>query len=337
MLVSRIGPGMRWVALSMAFGSLAACSTTGSGTTTTKHSKEYFSEKAYGVAASPRVVESGPVPKGGGRDMVGKPYVVKGKRYVPRVDRNYDRVGYASWYGSAFHGRLTANGEVYDQNALTAAHPTFPLPSYARVTNLDNGSSVIVRVNDRGPYERGRIIDFSNKTAQLLDMKGHGTAKVRVQYVGRARMDGQDQAFLMASYIPKGARNPYMPPSQIAPGIMVASADNTLPDGALSDIPVPSSPRPLALNETAHQPAAFASLDQVITVLPMIGPYPATRPAFAEMAAERGASYASGFAEEQINKRHEPASFKALLESQASLTPAMIRASYRRQGAGSDS
>lgn len=336
MLVSRIGPGMRWVALSMAFGSLAACSTT-SGTTTTKHSKEYFSEKAYGVAASPRVVYSGPVPKGGGRDMVGTPYVVKGKTYVPRLDRNYDRVGYASWYGSAFHGRLTANGEVYDQNALTAAHPTFPLPSYARVTNLDNGSSVIVRVNDRGPYERGRIIDFSNKTAQLLDMKGHGTAKVRVQYVGRARMDGQDEAFLMASYIPKGGRNPYMPPSQIAPGIMVASADNTLPAGAFGDVPVPSSPRPLALNETSRQPVAFESLNNVVTVLPMIGPYPAIRPAFVEMAGKRDASYASGYAEVQDIKRHEPASFQALLESQASLTPAMIRASYKRQGAGSDS
>ncbi len=90
----------------------------------------------------------------------------------------------ASWYGDAFHGRRTANGEVYDMRSLTAAHPTMPLPSYARVTNLSNGYSVIVRVNDRGPYHGGRVMDVSSRVADVLDFKSTGTAKIKVEYVG---------------------------------------------------------------------------------------------------------------------------------------------------------
>jgi rare lipoprotein A len=106
----------------------------------------------------------------------------------------------ASWYGDAFHGRLTANGEVYDVRGLTAAHPTMPLPSYARVTNLRNNRSVVVRVNDRGPFARGRIIDVSETAAEMLGFRRAGTAKVKVEYVGPARMDGLDHDMLVASY-----------------------------------------------------------------------------------------------------------------------------------------
>jgi len=171
-----------------------------------KRSSEYFPESKYGVKASPRVVEYGqPVPQGGGRYMVGKAYKVKGRTYTPKEDKRYKAVGYASWYGSAFHGRYTANGEVYDMDTLSAAHPTMPLPSYARVTNLRNGSSVVVRVNDRGPYERNRVIDLSAKTAELLDVKRHGSAKVKVEYIGPARMEGHDKQMLLASYVgPEG-------------------------------------------------------------------------------------------------------------------------------------
>ena len=98
----------------------------------------------------------------------------------------------ASWYGAAFHGRRTANGEVYDMASLSAAHPTMPLPSYARVTNLGNGYSVIVRVNDRGPYHAGRVMDVSSRVADVLDMKAMGTARVKVDYVGAAPMEGSD-------------------------------------------------------------------------------------------------------------------------------------------------
>ena len=185
---------------------LAGCASAPQSKSKTKGSKEYFAESKYGVKASPRVAFSKgkSLPRGGGRDQTGKPYKVKGRWYYPKEDKNYVKVGQASWYGEAFHGRLTANGEVYDMTHLTAAHPTMPLPSYARVTNLSNGSSVIVRVNDRGPYERNRVIDLSQKAAQMLDYQHHGTAKVKVEYVGRAPLDGDDDAFLMASYRPAG-------------------------------------------------------------------------------------------------------------------------------------
>src|SRR6202011_721129 len=122
----------------------------------------------YGVSSSPRVVAYGdPVPKGGGTYRVGKPYTVAGRVYVPEEDPNYRAEGLASWYGDDFHGRQTANGEVYDMHGISAAHPTLPLPSYARVTNLSNGRSVIVRVNDRGPYHNNRLIDLSVKASRL--------------------------------------------------------------------------------------------------------------------------------------------------------------------------
>mgnify|MGYP002652400236 CR=1 FL=1 len=154
----------------------------------------------YGVSASPRVVQLGePVPKGGGTYRVGKPYVVAGRTYVPEEDVNYRAEGLASWYGDDFHGRLTANGEVFDMASLTAAHPTLPMPSYARVTNLSNGKSLVVRVNDRGPYHGNRLIDVSNKAAELLDFKGNGVARVRVEYVGRAPLEGSDDRQLLAT------------------------------------------------------------------------------------------------------------------------------------------
>jgi rare lipoprotein A len=168
----------------------------------------------YGVAASARVVEPGqPVPKGGGVYRVGKPYVVAGRVYVPQADPDYSAVGYASWYGDDFHGRYTANGEIFDENAISAAHPTLPLPSYARVTNLSNHKSIIVRINDRGPYAKGRLIDLSVKTAKLLGFYGHGVAKVRVDYVGMAPLAGSDDRKLIAT-LREGA--PAEAPVQVA-------------------------------------------------------------------------------------------------------------------------
>ena len=164
-----------------------------------------FSSKQYGVAASPRVTTNRNVRKGGGRSQIGKPYKIRGRWYTPKEDFGYDRKGQASWYGPNFHGRLTANGEVYDQYALSAAHPTFPLPSYARVTNLANGKSVIVRVNDRGPYHSKRIIDLSARASELLDYQSKGVANVRVQYIKRAPLHGLDHKFLASSYQSNGS------------------------------------------------------------------------------------------------------------------------------------
>ena len=241
---------------------MASCASTKTAEAPKKksQSKEYFAESEYGVKASPRVVSDGrPVPKGGGRFMVGQPYEVKGKTYVPKEDANYNKSGLASWYGSAFHGRLTANGEVYDSSHLSAAHPTFPLPSYARVTNIDTGSSVVVRVNDRGPYHPGRIIDVSDKTAEMIDIKQTGTGRVNVQYMGRARMDGEDMPFLMASYVRKGDRLPsFNPGGQIATGVMVASnqplGDQLQSYGSAVPTPVFSGRAPNA--SSAKRPAA---------------------------------------------------------------------------------
>ena len=111
---------------------------------------------------------------------IGKPYQVNGVWYYPKADYRYSETGIASWYGPGFHGKRTANGEVYDENGLTAAHKTLPMPSMVRVTNLENGRSIQVRVNDRGPFEAGRIIDMTRRGAQLLGFIQQGTARVRV-------------------------------------------------------------------------------------------------------------------------------------------------------------
>ena len=112
---------------------------------------------------------------------IGKPYQIHGLWYYPEENYEYDESGIASWYGKKFHARKTANGEIYDMNALTAAHRTLPMPSFVRVTNLDNGRSLVLRVNDRGPFARGRILDASRRSAQLLGFYNQGTARVRVQ------------------------------------------------------------------------------------------------------------------------------------------------------------
>jgi rare lipoprotein A len=111
---------------------------------------------------------------------IGEPYQVKGVWYYPKEDFGYDETGVASWYGPGFHAETTANGEAFDQNELTGAHKTLPLPSLVRVTNLENGRSIIVRINDRGPFVPGRIVDLSRRGAQLLGFEGQGSAKVRV-------------------------------------------------------------------------------------------------------------------------------------------------------------
>ncbi len=333
---------LRWFALGALCLGLASCGTTQGPRSSGKHGKEYFAESEYGVKASPRVAYGKNIPKGGGRYMVGKPYMVKGKRYFPKEDKNYDKVGIASWYGSAFHGRLTANGEVYDLQGLSAAHPTFPLPSYARVTNVENGSSIIVRVNDRGPYHSNRIIDLSGKTAEMLDLKHSGTGKVRVQYVGKARMDGHDMPMLMASYRPAGSRAPsVMPEGQIATGVMVASAEplrkqvQTL-DAQASAIGYGGSTPSGGELQQQNAGAAFAAMPAAapntldaqadmasFPALPDIGPFPYERPMF----SLGGASSASAYIEVPA---HADGPFDAVLIFKGELTSESILASYRR-------
>lgn len=199
----------------------------------------------YGVSSSPRVVSFGQaVPKGGGTYRVGKPYTIAGRTYVPQENQNYRAEGMASWYGDDFHGRLTANGEIFDMTSLTAAHPTMPLPSYARVTNLRNGKSLIVRVNDRGPYHGNRIIDVSNRAAKLLEFQSRGVAPVRVEYVGRASLTGSDDQQLLATL-----RTGEPAPSPSA--VRIAAARPFVPDtsstyGGGRSVPMPAE-RPYTL------------------------------------------------------------------------------------------
>jgi rare lipoprotein A len=200
--------------------------------TSRNHGHEYFSSAKYGPASPKMVADGEPVPRGGGQYLVGRPYTIAGKTYYPGENEGYSAVGMASWYGDAFHGRRTANGEVYDMRALSAAHPTMPLPSYARVTNLANGYSVIVRVNDRGPYHGNRVMDVSSRVADVLDFKGAGTARIKVDYVGRAPLEGSDDDQLLASLRTDGG------PATIdgAPtpsSVMVASQDAPPPSPLL--------------------------------------------------------------------------------------------------------
>jgi rare lipoprotein A len=211
---------------------LAACAPQPQVRTSANHGHEYFSQAKYG-AASPRMIADGqPVPRGGGQYLVGHPYTIAGRTYYPRENPSYSAVGLASWYGDAFHGRRTANGEVYDMRAITAAHPTMPLPSYARVTNLANGYSVIVRVNDRGPYHGGRVMDVSSRAADVLDFMGEGTAKVKVEYVGPAPIEGSDDAQLLASLRTDGS--PATVNGISSPSVMVAQDDSAAQQPATS-------------------------------------------------------------------------------------------------------
>lgn len=246
-------------------------------------SKEYFAESEYGVKASPRVA-SGMfgIKRGGGRDQLGKPYQVRGKWYYPKEERKYSKVGSASWYGDAFHGRLTANGEIYDMTHLTAAHPTMPLPSYARVTNTATGSSVIVRVNDRGPYHDGRIIDLSKRAAEMLDYAHNGTAKVKVDYVGRAPLDGHDEQYLMASYQP--GNKPLDPSVGLPTGVMIAMNGAT-PNAVLGSAGTAPFPGQLSNSrgEAAFQPMLAAQAPAAGEILlPDFGPIAPERPDFGD-------------------------------------------------------
>jgi peptidoglycan lytic transglycosylase len=218
----------------------------------------------YGVAASPRVVQPGePVPKGGGAYRVGRPYMVAGRLYVPEENPNYRAEGLASWYGEDFHGRLTANGEVFDMESISAAHPTLPMPSYVRVTNLANRRSLIVRINDRGPYHANREIDLSGRAAHLLGFRSNGVARVRVEYVGPAPLEGSDDRRLMAT-LREGQ------PAPAPSGIMLASARPFLPRGA--DAPMPPE-RPFELGQPGSEPRETAPTSRrgQVTAAPLPG------------------------------------------------------------------
>jgi rare lipoprotein A len=249
-MVRRLLKGVLLVAV---IGGLGACSSV-------------FDRSAKYGLASTRVVSSGQsVPKGGGHYMVGQPYNIAGKTYIPKEDPQYAKVGTASWYGEDFHGRETANGEIYDLDAVTAAHPTMPLPSYARVTNLENGRSITVRVNDRGPFVDNRIIDVSRTVARKLDFENDGTAQVRVEYVGPAPLEANDEKVLLASYR-DGSGGPGIFGGFPSAPVRVAAAQPPAPPTRSATVPVSvgfastttptPTPRPMPSSATAGDPLA---------------------------------------------------------------------------------
>lgn len=194
-----------------------------------------------------------------GMYKIGNPYQVEGVTYTPRVDYDYVETGIASWYGNKFHGNRTANGEAFDMNTISAAHRTLPLPSMVRVTNLENGRALNVRVNDRGPFARGRIIDLSRRAAQLLGFEQKGTAMVRVEIlpeesIAMARgMDGRAVAAVDNHPTPTAA-----------PRMSVVSAELPPPPGARA-APQPAQNRQITAVAVAPPPATRtpAALEQV--------------------------------------------------------------------------
>ncbi|MEN5081546.1 septal ring lytic transglycosylase RlpA family protein [Bosea sp. TWI1241] len=225
-----------------------------------------FSHPKYGQA-SPRVVEDGkPVPKGGGRELVGRSYTVAGKRYTPyEKPVGYTRTGLASWYGVAFHGRRTANGEVYDRHAISAAHPTMPLPAYARVTNVTNNRSIIVRVNDRGPFHSNRIMDVSQKTAEALAFRHLGTARVKIEYMGRASLGGSDDNMLLASLRTDGSPASIPGRSSTAQIAEAEPAEEATPVRAAPPAPRAAPSQPV-VQAYAEQPAPRTVQSPIIPV-----------------------------------------------------------------------
>lgn len=206
---------------------------------------------------------SGSSPEGSGDDApaiatsaaanykIGKPYQVGGVWYYPQEDFDYDETGIASWYGPDFHAKMTANGEVFDQDAVTAAHKTLQLPCIARVTNLENGRSIVVRINDRGPFVNGRIIDLSRKSAQLLGMEGRGTAKVRVQVMN-------EESRILAGKLPADAGNNEPKVAEAAPRGTISAETLPPPSGGSGPQAAPLPP-PVVLSRPQQQSVAAVS------------------------------------------------------------------------------
>ena len=223
-----------------------------------------FAALALALAGCSGNPQTGPAPNSQGYYKIGNPYQIDGAWYYPAIDWNYDETGIASWYGEPFHGKYTANGELYDMNAVTGAHRTLPMPSIVQVTNLDNGRTIQLRINDRGPYARGRILDMSRRAAQLLGFENIGTAKVRVRILVQESMQAQSLAQgnggtemaaapLVALPVTKVSAENLAPPPQYS----IAAANPPLADGAR-----PAQPLSLA-------PPANAATPDTVKIVPV--------------------------------------------------------------------
>ena len=259
--------------------------------------------------SNPQVYKLGDkVPEGGGTYKVGEPYQIKGRWYRPSETPDYVATGVASWYGEYFHGRKTANGEWYDMERLSAAHPTLPLPAYVRVTNMENGRSIVVRVNDRGPYARDREIDMSWAAARELGFVRAGTARVQVKYIGVAPLEG-DVADMQ--YVdggpgmrgPGGPNRPFFTASASAGGKARASTgprSSPLAAKLLTDAPLPTR-KPLGTVGVAGRkpPRVAPATTAATTATTGEGPTPILPKGFFVRAASfRNVEYARSFRED---------------------------------------
>lgn len=196
-----------------------------------------------------------------GAYKVGKPYQINGVWYYPAEDYNYSETGIASWYGPDFHGKYTANGEVFNQNALTAAHRTLPLPSYVRVTNLQNGRQLVVRVNDRGPFAHSRILDLSRQSAEMLGIIGKGTAPVKVEIMA-------EESRALAAALKNGQPAPDEPAVAAAPQATVSAESLPPPGSKEKPRPLAAAPRVTQRNQIA---VAEPVVDQSVREVPVSG------------------------------------------------------------------
>lgn len=226
-------------------------------------------------STAPTYTPPASTPESSGIYKVGQPYQIEGTWYYPREQPDYDETGIASWYGPTFYGQHTANGETFDANALSAAHRTLPMPVNVRVTNLENGKSLILRVNDRGPFARGRIIDVSEHAAKLLGFYGQGTARVRVTYMGNSYLPGsnvlagtpanplpaapsgtvQEASLTPVPGVPSAAPVTSKPLPAPVPSAPVADTSDLQPNGQVTKVPVP------ALTRLYVQAGAFGSIE----------------------------------------------------------------------------
>jgi rare lipoprotein A len=235
--------------------------------------------------ASHVIKSANPPVKSEGTFKVGNPYKIEGKKYYPRESYDYTETGIASWYGPQFHGKKTANGEIFDMNELTGAHRTLQMPSLVRVTNLENGKSLIVRINDRGPYKKGRVIDVSKKAANLLGFIGKGTAKVKLEVLKKesinvaslARRGVDTKGYELALNAPTETRFPSEGPGADN-GYILASAGQDYPTDqkALAIAPVSSerldslSPEGLQTVVPGHTRNGAFYPDPIITEVPVV-------------------------------------------------------------------
>lgn len=255
----------------LCLGALAGCSSTGPQRYASLGGSGQIDPR-YGVRASPRVIADGEeVPKGGGAYMVGRPYTIAGRTYYPS-ERPFSATGTASWYGADFHGRRTANGEIFDRKSISAAHPTMPLPSYARVTNLRNDRSIVVRVNDRGPYHGGRVMDVSQRVAEALDFHSVGTARVKVEWIGRADIAGDEDSKLLATL-----RDDGVPATLDGGAVMTAAVEEPAQRAARDERPAAATEPPtrIALDSgqvADYQAMAYAPQESGEAIAPLARP-----------------------------------------------------------------